>query len=94
MAASAVSAPRGGRIQTAFGVEKARPAFGEWMGRRECAFLEAACERAEFPVQAGNDLRAEGAGGRNARDRPRKKPYETSDPIAPRREPIVACWPD
>ena len=28
------------------------------VGRRECAFLETASERAEFPVPAGNDMSA------------------------------------
>jgi len=50
---------------------------------RECAFLETVSGARSFPVPAGNDLRAEGAGGRNARDRPgaihKRTPIFTSE---------------
>jgi len=45
--------------------------------KRECAFLETASERAEFPVPAGNDLSAkwpsEGMRATDRRDRQRYK---------------------
>ena len=47
-------------------------AFVEWVDGRECAFLETACERAEFPVPAGNDISAKWPSeGMRATDRAR-----------------------
>ena len=61
--------PSGGGKPTAFGAGKMNAFVVRALVVRECVFLETASGARSFPVQAGNDLRAEVAGGRNARDR-------------------------